>query len=125
MQANEVQDAREQRRERTLQLGFVGILGVGFGLSIPLTIAVGLVLALLMAMVLACMRRWSAVGVVLGAAAIGVVVWILLGTVVSGDGSDAQVTCPDGRTLQIPADQIADQIADPTQEKIDSICRSN
>lgn len=122
MQADEVQDASAQRSARTLRLGPVGVVGLVFGLSVPLTIEIGMVVALIMAIALACMRRWLAVGVVLGATALGIAAWLIYAAVVSDDGGEGQVSCPDGRTLQVPADQLADQFANPTQERIDSIC---
>lgn len=122
MQADNAQDIAEQRRTRTRRLGPVGVVGVVFGLSIPLTIAIGMVVALMMAAVLACMRRWLAVGVVMATAAVGTAAWLILTAVVTDDGGEGQVSCPDGRTLQVPADQLADQFANPTQEKIDRIC---
>lgn len=125
MQAEEVQDVSEQRSTRTLRLGPVGVVGMVFGLSIPLTIEIGMVVALLTAVVLACMRRWSAVGVVLGAAAVGIAAWLVYAAVVTDDGGEGQVSCPDGRTLEVPADRAADLIASPSQEKIDRFCATN
>lgn len=122
MQPDEVQDVSEQRSTRTLRLGPAGAVGVVFGLSIPLTIEIGMAVALLMALVLAVMRRWRAVGVVLAAAAVGIAAWLVYTAVVTDGGGEGQVSCPDGRTLEVPADQVADQFAEPTQEKIDAIC---
>ena len=125
MQANNAQDIAEQRSGRELRLGPAGVVGVVFGLSIPLTIAIGMAVALLMAVVLACMRRWLAVGVVLGAAAVGIAAWLIYAAVVTDDGGEGQVSCPDGRTLEVPADQAADLVANPSQEKIDRFCATN
>ena len=100
MQADEVQDVRGETKARSLRLGPVGIVGVVFGLSTPLTLGFGLLVSLIMATALACMRRWLAVGLVVGAAVIGFAVWMLLATPVDLE-SDAEVGCPDGRTVQI------------------------
>lgn len=59
--------------------------------------------------------------VVLGVVAVGVVAWVLFTAVVSDDGDTAQVTCPDGRTIQVPTQEVLE----PTPEKIDAVCAKN
>ena len=56
--------------------------------------------------------------VVLGAAAIGLVALMLFSAVVSDDRDRGQVTCPDGRTIQVPTEEVLE----PTPERIDSVC---
>lgn len=118
MQADVVQDVRGETKARSLRLGPVGIVGVVFGLSTPLTLGFGLLVSLLMATALACMRRWLAVGLVIGAAAVGFAVWMLLATPADVD-SDAEVGCPDGRTIQITETEFKAM----TPQKLESICK--
>ena len=80
MAASDVKDdPGRQRATARSPLGAVGVMGVVAGLSVPLTLVVGLVVAIPLALVLAFQRRWPAMAWVLGAAVMGFGAWMLFG----------------------------------------------
>ena len=96
MHANDVHDAASGQREMSrFRLGAVGIAGVVSGLSVPLTLGFGLLIAAVLTVVLAVQRRWGEVGVVIGAAAVGIAAWTLFATVVNTGPGNGGFSPPD------------------------------